>query len=141
MQIQSPAVGNSPAGTDPASATNPAPILNIPGGQALTQIPSNPNAYMIAGTTLHPGSSAAVVSGASYSLAPSGVLIIGTSTVPLATAAAGSGGTGALTAGNKVFTPLGSNGNRSHRRHTFSKWFLLPPTTVQYFSSLLEASW
>ena len=108
VQIQSPAVGNSPAGTDPASATDPAPILNVPGAQALTQIPSNPNAYMLAGTTLLPGSSAAVISVASYSLAPSGVLIIGTSTVPLATAAAGSGANGALTAGNKVFTPLGS---------------------------------
>ena len=42
VQIQSPAVGNSPAGTDPASATNPAPILNIPGAQALTQILKQP---------------------------------------------------------------------------------------------------
>ena len=136
VQIQSPTVGNSHAGTDPGSATNPAPILNIPGAQALTQIPSNPNAYMLAGTTLLPGSSAAVISGASYSLSPSGVLIIGTSTVPLATAAAGSGGNGALTAGNKAFTPLGStaievtgatlslNGSCYHRRrcNTFPRF-------------------
>ena len=82
-------------------------ILNLAGGQSLTQVLNNPNAYLISGTTLLPGSPAAIISGTSYSLAPSGALILGTSTIPIATAGSNAA-TGILTAGSEVFTPLGS---------------------------------
>ena len=111
VQFQNPTIGNSHADNNPAPSTKPtiSPlVLNAPGGKALTQVPNKPNAYMIAGTTLLAGGSPALVSGTSYSLAPSGSLAIGTSTIPLATSAAGHEGDGALTAGNNVFTPLGS---------------------------------
>ena len=82
-------------------------ILNLAGGQSLTQLPNNPNAYLVSGTTLLPGLPAAIISGISYSLAPSGALIVGTSTIPLATAG-NNAATGIITTGSKVFTPLGS---------------------------------
>lgn len=84
----------------------PSPVLNVPGNPALTQIANSPNVYMVAGSTIAPGSSAAVVNGTTYSLAPSGSLVVGTSTIPLATAGVSTGGNGALSAGNQVFTPM-----------------------------------
>ena len=82
-------------------------ILTLAGGQRLTQVLNNPNAYLISGTTLLHGSPAAIIGGTTYSLAPSGALILGTSTIPLATAGSNAA-TGILTAGSEVFTPLGS---------------------------------
>ena len=109
VPFQSSSVTPGPAG-DSVQSQNEAPlpsILNLAGGQSLTQLPKNPNAYLVSGTTLLPGLPAAIISGTSYSLAPSGALIIGTSTIPLATAG-NNAATGILTAGRKVFTPLGS---------------------------------
>ena len=94
--------------TQPSSA-EASPVLEIPGGLTLTQAPKNANAYVVAGTTLLPGSPAAIISGTSYSLASSGALVVGASTMPLATAGAVAGqiaAPGALWAGNVPFTPL-----------------------------------
>ena len=91
------------------SSFEASPILNIPGGLTLTQAPNDANAYVVAGTTLLPGSPAAIVSGTSYSLASSGALVVGTSTMPLATAGAVAGqiiAPNALWAGKVPFTPL-----------------------------------
>ena len=108
-----PVVGTQtylPGPTATTSTIGEAPlpsILNLSGGQSLTQVPNKPNAYVVSGTTLLPGLPAAIISGTSYSLAPSGALILGTSTIPLATAGSNAA-TGILTAGSEVFTPLGS---------------------------------
>jgi len=99
-------IGTSTIPIAPQNQAPPSPVLNVPGGQALTQVANTPNAFMIAGSTIAPGSSAAVVSGTTYSLAPFGSLIIGSSTILLATASASAGGNGALSAGNQVFTPM-----------------------------------
>ena len=109
--------GNSNVGTNtypPGSSQNQpsseaSPVLGIPGALPLTQVPTNHNAYLVAGSTLLPGSPGAVISGTSYSLASSGALVVGTSTIPLATAGAVAGqiaSPGALWAGNVAFTPL-----------------------------------
>ena len=92
----------------PSSSEGP-PVLNIPGTLPLTQAPNNPSAYLIAGSTLLPGSRAAVISGTSYSLASSGALVVGTSTIYLAKAGTVAGqiaSPGALSAGEVAFTPL-----------------------------------
>ena len=91
------------------SSSNESPVLNIPGALILTQAPYNHNAYLVAGSTLLPGSPAAIISGTSYSLASSGALVVGVTTIPLATAGAVAGqiaAPGALWAGNVAFTPL-----------------------------------
>ena len=110
--------GNSNVGTNtltPGSSQNQAssseasPVIDIPGALPLTQAPDNHNAYLVAGSTLLPGSPGAVISGTSYSIASSGAIVVGTSTVPLATAGAVAGqiaSPGALWAGNVAFTPL-----------------------------------
>ena len=85
------------------------PVIRIPGAFALTQAPKDSNAYLVAGSTLLPGSPAAIISGTRYSLASSGALVVGTSTIPLATADTVAGQIvtpGALFAGNVAFTPL-----------------------------------
>ena len=85
------------------------PVIKVPGALPLTQAPDNPDAYLVAGSTLLPGSPAAMISGTRYSLASSGALVVGASTIPLATAdtVAGQVATpGALLAGNVAFTPL-----------------------------------
>lgn len=85
------------------------PVLNIPGAGPLTQAANDHNAYLVAGSTLLPGSPGVTISGTSYSLASSGALIVGTSTIPLATAGGMAGqiaAPGALWAGNVPFTPL-----------------------------------
>ena len=112
-QSGNPNIGTStyPPGSsqNQPSSSEASPVLNIPGALPLTQVPNNHNAYLVAGSTLLPGSPGAVVSGTSYSLAPSGALVVGTSTVPLATAGAVAGqiaSPGALWAGNVAFTPL-----------------------------------
>lgn len=81
------------------------PILRVPEDFPLTQVANILNAYMIAGSTVAPGSSAFVVSGTTYSLDPSGALVVGTSTISLATGAS-AGSNGALSAGNQIFTPM-----------------------------------
>ena len=91
------------------SSSEASPVLDIPGALPLTQVPTNHDAYLVAGSTLLPGSPGAVISGTSYSLASSGALVVGTSTIPLATAGAVAGqiaSPGALWAGNVAFTPL-----------------------------------
>ena len=85
----------------------PPSILNLAGGPSLTRVLNSPNAYLVSGTTLLPGNPAAIISGTSYSLAPSGALIVGTSTIPFATAG-NNAANGILIAANEVFTPLGS---------------------------------
>ena len=91
------------------SSSEASPILSIPGALPLTQVPTDHNAYLVGGSTLLPGSPGAVISGTSYSLASFGALVVGTSTIPLATAGAVAGqiaSPGALWAGNVAFTPL-----------------------------------
>ena len=91
------------------SSSEQSPVIKIPGALALTQAPNNPNAYLVAGSTLLPGSSAATISGTRYSLASSGALVVGTSTILLATADIVAGHiatSAALLAGNVAFTPL-----------------------------------
>ena len=91
------------------SSSEVSPVLDIPGALPLTQAPNNHNAYLVAGSTLLPGSPGAVVSGTSYSIASSGAIVVGTSTILLATAGAVAGqiaSPGALWAGNVAFTPL-----------------------------------
>lgn len=112
-QPGNPNVGTStyPPGSsqNQPSSSEASPVLNIPGALPLTQVPNNHNAYLVAGSTLLPGSPGAVVSRTSYSLASSGALVVGTSTIPLATAGAVAGqiaSPGALWAGNVAFTPL-----------------------------------
>lgn len=100
-------IGTSTISIQPQNEAPLPSILNLAGGQSLTQAFNNPNAYLISGTTLLPGSPAAIISGTSYSLALSGALIVGTSTIPFATAGSNAA-TGILTAGSEVFTPLGS---------------------------------
>ena len=74
-------------------------------GHILTQAPNN-DGYAISGTTLRPGSDALIISGTPYSLAPSGsALIIGSSTIPLATAPSN----GPLVAAGETFTPVGAS--------------------------------
>ncbi|KAK4697812.1 hypothetical protein P7C71_g334, partial [Lecanoromycetidae sp. Uapishka_2] len=99
-------IGTSTIPIESQNQTPPSPILDVAGGSPLTQVAQNPNAYMIAGSTIAPGSSAAVVNGTTYSVEPSGYLLVGASTIPLATAGASVDGNGALSAGNKVFTPM-----------------------------------
>lgn len=100
---------NGGTGTNQPSLSEASPVLDIPGALTLTQAPNDHNAYLVAGSTLLPGSPAAVISGTSYSLASSGALVVGTSTILLATAgavAAQIAAPGALWAGNVPFTPL-----------------------------------
>ena len=95
--------------TNQPSESEASPVLNIPGALTLIQAPNDHNAYLVAGSTLLPGSPAALISGTSYSLASSGALVVGTSTILLATAgavAAQIAAPGALWAGNVPFTPL-----------------------------------
>ena len=85
----------------PAAPTNP--ILSVD-GQTFTAIPGSNGGYAIDGTTVHPGDAPITVSGTAISLNPSGSLIIGSSTIALASGDAN----GPLTAGGETFTPLGS---------------------------------
>ena len=110
--------GEADAGTHTSPLNAPKPlstsskeslVLKVPGVLPLTQAPETPSAYLVAGSTLLPGSPAVTISGTSYSLASSGSLIVGTSTIPLATAGGVAGqiaAPGALSAGNVAFTPL-----------------------------------
>ncbi len=85
------------------------PVLKVPGALTLTQAPNNHDAFLVAGSTLLPGSPAAIISGTSYSLASSGALVVGASTIPLAVAGGVAGqiaSPGALSAGRVAFTPL-----------------------------------
>ena len=101
-----PPLGSS---TNQPSLSEASPVLAIPGALTLTQAPNDHDAYLIAGSTLLPGSPAAMISGTSYSLASSGALVVGSSTILLATAGAVAGqiaAPGALWAGDVAFTPL-----------------------------------
>ena len=98
--------GISP-GTSASPSATPAPtqsLLTI-NSQTLTALPSGASGYEIGSSTLLPGSSAVVVSGTTYSLNAANSLIIGTSTIALATSVANNS---ALTADGETFTPLGS---------------------------------
>lgn len=95
--------------TNQPSLPEASPVLDIPGALTLTRAPNNHDAYLVAGSTLLPGSPAALISGTSYSLASSGALVVGTSTILLATpgaVAAQIAAPGALWAGNVPFTPI-----------------------------------
>ena len=94
-------------GTSPSPSATPGPtqsLLTI-NSQTLTALPSGAQGFAIDHTTLLPGSSAVVVSGTTYSLNTAGSLIIGTSTIALATSVANNS---ALTADGETFTPIGS---------------------------------
>ena len=94
-------------GTSPSPSATPGPTqshLTI-NSQTLTALPSGAQGFEIDHTTLLPGSSAIILSGTTYSLNTAGSLIIGTSTIALATSAAANS---ALTADGETFTPIGS---------------------------------
>ena len=90
------------------------PILSTvnAAGHILTEIPNNAG-YAINGATLSPGRPAVTISGTAYSLAPSGsALVVGTSTIPLATTPSNSANgaqNGTLTAAGETFIPLGAS--------------------------------
>lgn len=90
------------------SAPTTSPSLLAIGSEELTALPSGEEGYEIDHSTLLPGSSAVTISGTRYSINAAGSLIVGTSTVPLATAGPSDTSNGALTAGGETFTPLGS---------------------------------
>lgn len=81
-----------------------ASILAV-GSHKLTALSGSQGGYEIDHSSLLPGSSGIVVSGITYSLNSASILIVGTSTVALATAAPSNE---ALTAAGEIFTPLGS---------------------------------
>lgn len=75
--------------------------------QTLTALPGSEQGFELAHSTLLPGSPGITLSGTLYSLNTAGSLIVGPSTIPLATANSNSNGA-ALTAAGETFTPLGS---------------------------------
>lgn len=89
----------------PFSTTAPPTSLLAIGSQTLTALPGREGSFEIDHSTLHPGSPAVVISGTTYSINAADSLIIGTSTIALATAGSNNS---ALTAGGETFTPLGS---------------------------------
>lgn len=116
MTMSGTLISLNPSGVVVGSSTLPFPSpaatssVLIIGSQTFTALPtSSGGGYEIDHSTLLPGSSAVVISGTTYSLNTASSLVIGTSTFPLATAGPSpNAANGALTAGGKAFTPLGS---------------------------------
>ena len=97
-------------GTSSLPFSTPAPptsLLAI-GSQTLTALPGIEGGFEIGHSTLLPGSSAVSINGITYSINKADSLIVGTSTIPLATAGSSNTSNNALTAGGETFTPLGS---------------------------------
>ena len=93
----------------PTATTSLLPI----GSQVLTALHvgskgDEEGGFEIDHSTILPGSPGLSISGTLYSLNAAGLLIIGTSTFPLATVGSNDVVNNALTAGGKTFTPLGS---------------------------------
>ena len=86
----------------------PSPTLSVD-GQTLTRISGANNEYVLDGKTISPGGPDVTVDGTAVSLNPSNSLLIGSSTIAVASAG-GTGGdvTGPLTAGSETFVPIGS---------------------------------
>ena len=90
------------------STLNPTTSLLAIGSQTLTALSGTKEGFEIGHSTLLPGSPAISIDGTIYSINKAGSLIVGTSTIALATADSGKGSDSALTAGGETFTPLGS---------------------------------
>ena len=88
-----PTAQNPASGADSASI----PVLTV-GNEIFT---ANPSAISIAGTTLTPGGAAVTIAGTYVALQPSGVLVIGGSTAPVAAAPTSAP---VYTVGNQIFT-------------------------------------
>ena len=97
-------------GTSGLPISTPAPTRSLLaiGSQTLTALRGSEGGFEIGHSTLLPGSSAVVISGTTYSINEDDSLIVGTSTIPLATAGSIDTSNGALTADGETFTPLGS---------------------------------
>lgn len=80
------------------------------GSHTFTALPASAGGgFLIDEATLLPGSSAIIISGTTYTLNSASSLVIGTSTIPLATASPKpAASNGMLTAGDVAFTPLDS---------------------------------
>ena len=92
----------------PFSTLNPTTSLLVIGSETLTALPGTEEGFEIGHSTLLPGSPAISIDGTIYSINKAGSLIVGTSTIALATAGSGNMSNSALTAGGETFTPLGN---------------------------------
>lgn len=98
-----------PISTATTAAALPTPSLLTIDSHTLTALPGNEPGFEVAHSTLLPGSPGITLSGTLYSINPAGSLIVGTSTIPLATENSNSkSNDAALTAAGETFTPLGS---------------------------------
>ena len=88
----------------PASTTS---LLAI-GSQTLTALAGSEAGFEIDHSTLLPGSSGIAISGTTYSINGADSLVVGTSTIALATVGSSDKSNSVLTAGGETFTPLGS---------------------------------
>ena len=97
-------------GTSSSPFSTPAPSTSVlaVGSQTLTALRGSEGGFEIGHTTLLPGSSAVTIDGTTYSINEADSLIVGTSTIPLATAGTNDTSNSALTADGETFTPLGS---------------------------------
>ena len=106
----------TPVPSNPTSPPQSAAVLSLAptasllaiGQQTLTALPGGEVGFEIDQSTLLPGGSALSISGQIYSINGADSLIVGTSTIPLATVGSSNMSNGALTAGGETFTPLGS---------------------------------
>lgn len=99
-------IGTSSLPIATAAAPPTSSLLTV-NSQTLTALPGSEQGFELAHSTLLPGSPGIILSGTLYSLNTAGSLIVGPSTIPLATANSNSNGA-ALTAAGETFTPLGS---------------------------------
>ena len=90
-----------------STASTPTSLLTI-NSQTLTALRGSGGGFEMNHSTLLPGSPGISISGTIYSINAAGSLIVGTSTIPLATTDSSNATDTALTAAGKTFTPLGS---------------------------------
>ena len=107
LSTPTPAVSLLAIGSETSTPTPAVSLLAI-GSETLTALGGSEGGFKIDDFTLLPGSSAAIINGTTLSINAADSLIVGTSTIPLATAGSGNKGNGVLTADGKTFTPLGS---------------------------------
>ena len=90
-----------------STATPTRSLLTI-GSETLTALHDShgQGGFEIGHSTIFPGSSGVAISGTTYSINKAGSLVVGTSTIPLATADSNNVSDSALTAGGETFTPL-----------------------------------
>ena len=91
-----------------STATPTRSLLTI-GSETLTALHDGHGGFEIGHSTILPGSSGVAISGTTYSINKAGSLVVGTSTIPLATADISNVSDSALTAGGETFTPLGKS--------------------------------